>query len=235
MEPRYRYDDPRAFPLEQVAPAVSRSLVATTLGLLAFSFVFSVIGGVVGLALAGAGVVGLPFFIILAIGQIALIFALRPVAARSASLGLLLLYSFTFLSGMSLGPVIGAYAVAAPGVLGQALLLTAIITAGLTIYGWVSEVSLARFGTWLLIGLLTLIGGSIVAIFVRATWLEILLGGGGAVLFSLFLVYDIQRLKQMPAEFANAVVMAAAVYLDIVNLFLSLLRLLGALSGSNRD
>jgi modulator of FtsH protease len=228
-------DSPDWVGREAVAPSAGRSAVATVFGLLAFSFVFSAVGGVVGLTLAASGVFGLPFFIIVALTQLGFLFALQPVARRSAPLGLLLLYGFTFLSGMSLGPIIGFYLVAAPAILGQALLLTAIITGGLTVFAWTTDISLARFQTWLFVGLLALIGGSVLAIFVRATWLEILIGGGGAVLFSLFLINDVQRIKRMEGTFANAVLMAAMVYLDIVNLFLSLLRLLSALTGNNRE
>lgn len=236
MNSEYRgySDHPELYGRETVM-AAGRSAVATVFGLLAFSFVFSAIGGVVGLSLAASGVFGLPFFIVLAISQLGVLFALQPVARRSAPLGLLFLYGFTFLSGMSLGPVIGFYLVAAPAILGQALILTAIITGGLTVFAWTTDVSLARFQTWLFVGLLALIGGSVLAFFVRATWLEILLGGGGAVLFSLFLIHDVQKIKRMDGAFASAVIMAAMVYLDIVNLFLSLLRLLSALTGNSRD
>ncbi|MFN8533912.1 MAG: Bax inhibitor-1 family protein [Dehalococcoidia bacterium] len=235
MNPDARGENPNLLGASTTAPVAGRGAVATVFGLLAFSFVFSAVGGVVGIMLMSSGVFGLPFFIILAIAQIGFIIALRPAANASPALGLLVLYGFTFLSGLSLGPIIGMYAVAAPAILGQALLLTAIITGGLTIFAWTTEISLARFSTWMFVGLLALIGGSILAIFVRATWLEILLGGGGAVLFSLYLIHDVQKIKQMPNAFSNVVMMTAMVYLDIVNIFLSLLRLLSALSGNSRD
>ncbi len=219
------------------APAtLGRHGVATVFGMLGFSFLFSVLGGVVGLYLLTTGVFGTGFFIVLFIAQLALLFTLRPVAARSAPLGLVMLYGFTFLSGLTLGPIIASYvALGMASIVAEALLLTAMLTFGLTVFGLTTDISLAKFSTWLFIGLLGLIGASVLSFFFQSTLLNIVIGAGGAVLFSVYLIYDVQRIRRQPGDFANAVVLTASVYLDIVNLFLSLLRLLGALQGSNRD
>lgn len=213
----------------------ARGSVAAVFGMLAFSFVFSVLGGITGTFLFSAAGVSLPFFLILFVMQIGLLFALKPIAARSAPLGLIALYGFTFLSGMSIAPIILSYIAAGLlSVVAQALVLTAILTFGLTAFSLVTDVSLARFTTWMFVGLIGLIVGSIVGIFFQSTLLQIILGTGGAILFSLYLVHDVQKVKQQSGDFSNAVLLTASIYLDIINIFLSLLRLLGALSGNRR-
>lgn len=76
-------------------------------------------------------------------------------------------------------------------------------------------------------GLTSLLVGGIVQIFVQSTALELLIGIGGAMLFALFIIYDTHMLMHVlsPEEYILA---AINIYLDIINLFLHILRALAA-------
>ncbi len=56
----------------------------------------------------------------------------------------------------------------------------------------------------------------------------------GAAVFSLMLVFDVQRAKYAEDTIGNAVVITLGVYLDIINLFMWILRILSFLQGGSR-
>ena len=83
-------------------------------------------------------------------------------------------------------------------------------------------------GGFLFIGLIALIVTSVVGIFIHLAFLQLVISAAGAVLFSAYLVFDLNRVaRAQNVSSGDAIVLAISVYLDIVNLFLFLLRLLG--------
>ena len=66
----------------------------------------------------------------------------------------------------------------------------------------------------------------VIGIFVHSTGFQILISAAACVIFSLFLLYDIQRVTAMANFQGNAIRMALRIYLDIFNLFLNLLSIL---------
>jgi len=110
----------------------------------------------------------------------------------------------------------------------QAFLLTTVITVGLTVYTLQSKKDFSSWGAGLFVALCVLFAGGFVQIFLGSTYLELLISGGGALLFALFLIYDTHVImnRLSPEEYILATI---TIYLDIFNLFLHLLRLLEAL------
>ncbi|GFH25371.1 uncharacterized protein HaLaN_23321 [Haematococcus lacustris] len=96
-----------------------------------------------------------------------------------------------------------------------------------------ARLDLTAAGGALLALLATLIIASIVQSFVHVSWLQLLISAGGALLFSVYLVFDIQLLMGSgavsisPDEYVYA---ALALYLDVINLFLYVLQLLNEVS-----
>lgn len=78
-------------------------------------------------------------------------------------------------------------------------------------------------------GLCILILGGMLQVFLQSSGLEFLLASGGALLFCLFIVIDTQLLMQTlsPEEYILATI---TLYLDIINLFLHILRILQAVN-----
>ncbi len=95
--------------------------------------------------------------------------------------------------------------------------------------------SLEHWSKYLIAGLLVLIAGRFVEIFVAPVtevtapvpWWVNLLDYGGALLFTFYILFDWNRALRLRYTLDNAVDVSVAIYLDIVNLFLQLLRILG--------
>ena len=135
----------------------------------------------------------------------------------------MLLAGFTVVEAVTVGTVVSLYEVAS---VVQALVLTLIITAGLTAYTSQTKRDFTNMGTGLCIVLLCLIGVSVLNLFIGVAGVDLLVAGAGALVFSLFIVVDTQMMmtKLSPEEYILATI---NLYLDIINLFLELLRIFG--------
>lgn len=135
----------------------------------------------------------------------------------------ILLGAFTIVEAITVGVAVSMYD--AQSVI-KAATLTLIITGGLTAYTFQTKRDFTHWGAGLFIGLLFLIGLGFLNVFVGSNSMEMMMAGGGALLFSLFIVFDTQMMMQKlsPEEYILATI---NLYLDILNLFLELLRLFG--------
>ena len=102
------------------------------------------------------------------------------------------------------------------------------------IYGKVTQRSLAKLGGILFMGLIGLLVAMLLNIFLRSSEVTFLISIVGVVLFTALTAYDVQRIQSgdLAARLGSmekaAVVGALQLYLDFVNLFLFMLRLLGS-------
>jgi FtsH-binding integral membrane protein len=120
---------------------------------------------------------------------------------------------------------------------GESVAMTFFIAAGMfgamAVYGTTTRRSLAGVGQFMFMGLIGLVLASIVGIFWRSDALQFLIAFIGVIVFTGLAAWDAQRLKAMALAVpdgrlgAYAIVGALSLYLDFINLFLSLLRLLG--------
>jgi FtsH-binding integral membrane protein len=210
------------------AGALTRSgLLAKVAGLLAFSMAFTALGGLVGVRAPG---LALPAMI----GVLILSFVVS-LARNVGGLNLILMYALTALMGVALGGIVDVYLQAGAGaIVVEAGATTALLTFGLSAYALTTKSDFSGLGSKLFLALLGLIAASVVGIFVHATILEIAIGLGGAIIFSLYLVYEVQRARFVEDTLPNAIIVAVGIYLSIINLFLSLLRLMTALQSGRR-
>ena len=133
--------------------------------------------------------------------------------------------TFTGLSGLGLGPTLNHY-LSLPGggsiVLSAAVITTA-VTLALTAYVHKTGKDFTRMGGFLFAGLIVVLLASIAALFVPA--MQAGISAVAALLFSGFILFDTSRL--MRGEEDNYVMAASSMYLNVLNLFLSILQLLG--------
>ena len=205
------------------------STLAKVMGLLALASVFTAAGAVAGLPLGRAG-----FFIGL-IGAIVCLIVLGFVKDRTP-LNLILLYTFSVLEGVFLGQVLDSYISAG---LSRVVLDAAVVTAGVSLvaggYGYTTKRDLTALGSVLFIGLLVVIGASIVGIFLHLPALYTAISAAAALLFTGFLIFDLNRIARAgEVDTGDAVLLAVSVYVDVVNLFLALLSLLTGFRGDDR-
>lgn len=117
----------------------------------------------------------------------------------------------------------------------SALIATAALFGAMSIIGYTTHVDLSRFGTFLMMGLIGLLIAMIASIFIHSGPLSLIINVVGVLLFTGLTAYDTQRIAQMAAQMdahgeAGAklgVFGALKLYLDFVNMFLFILRLVG--------
>ncbi|NXJ12647.1 LFG4 protein, partial [Odontophorus gujanensis] len=109
----------------------------------------------------------------------------------------------------------------------QAFILTTAVFLGLTVYTLQSKRDFSKFGAGLFACLWILIFSCFLTLFFHSEIMELVFAAAGALLFCGFIIYDTHVLmhKLSPEEYILA---AINLYLDIINLFLNLLRLLEA-------
>ncbi len=154
----------------------------------------------------------------------------KRLSASAATLGFLF---YSTLNGVTFSVVFLAYQL---GSIGQIFLLTAGMFGGLAIYGSVTKRSLSGVGTFMTMGLFGIIILSLVNIFTKSESLNFAISFAAIIIFSGLTAYDTQRIRAMALEFGEvdseqgrkgAIFGALALYLDFINLFLSLLRIFG--------
>jgi modulator of FtsH protease len=206
------------------------AILGKVMGLVGFAFVFTAGGAVIGRTL-GPGA-----FLLSIVGSIGTLIALQFLRERSP-LNLALLYAFATFEGMALGLILESYvAQGLGGAVFNAAATTAAVTLAAGAYGYTTKRDLSGLGGILLVGLIGVIVASVVGIFVQLPLLYIGISAVAAVLFTGFIVFDLNRVaNSRGATEGQAVLLAVSVYLDIFNLFLALLRLFGFAGSSNRD
>jgi len=149
-------------------------------------------------------------------------------AARRISapqrLGLVLL--FTFLMGVMISPVIFVLARTEPRVIGQAAALTLSAFTVLTLYAWLSRRDFSAWGSFFVVGVWVLLGTSLLNIFFQNQTAALWIAGGTVLVFSGLLVFDTWRIRNVfgPDDYIAA---AVQIYLDLLNMFMAILTLLG--------
>ena len=129
--------------------------------------------------------------------------------------------------GAILGPVLAAYELAKPGIVSEAAMLTGIVTVVMAISGLFFPNFYRSIGGALFGALLALLVVSVASMFVPALREFTVIHYMAAGLFALYIGYDMWRASDVPATLDNAVDVCISLYLDIINLFLRILRILG--------
>ena len=209
-----------------VTPAAS---VATTDRLVFIKKVYSLLAMSMGTAAVGAYLGSGPLLLLVApnmmlffILQIGLIF-FASFAARKPGLNMIALFSFTTVSGLTLGPLL--YQVG-PSIAAEAFGLTAVTFAGLSMYVVYSKKDFSFMSGFLMTGLIVLVvGGLLNMFFIQSGMMHFVMSGASVLLFSGFILYDTSNILRYYGtdEHVSATL---ALYLDVLNLFIALLSIL---------
>jgi modulator of FtsH protease len=198
----------------------TRAVFGQTMGLVAFTLGFFALGAYIGRDLSGT--TGIILMLVGFVPLIALNFAVRR---GNQSLAIGLLFAFGLLFGLGLGPVINYYASSDPGVVWQAGIATGGFVALLGSFGYATSRDLSglyRFAFWALIALIVF---GFVLFFVNIPAENIIYSVLGLGVFGLLTVLDFNRLKRSGIEMAP--LLAASIFLDVVNIFLFFLQIFG--------
>lgn len=169
-------------------------------------------------------------FLPLAILELVLLF-IAFFARRGKSLSYSFLYAFTFISGITTYPIVAYYVSTIGGnVVINALGTTTVVFAGLAIYATKTKRDLSFLGGMLMAALLALIAISIFSIFWPLSSTGMLaFSFVGVLVFSGYVLFDFNRMKHYGVTPEQVPLMALNLYLDFVNLFVSILRIFGIL------
>lgn len=208
--------------------AQSSSLISKVMGLLAFSFVFAFIGGLLGMTVIQ---LTLGSYLFVAIAGLVVLLILN-FAINKEGLNLFLLYLFTFLEGLALSPLLLAYTNAGYAyLLLEAFLLTAVTSLGLAAYAWTTKRDFSGLGSKLFLGVLLLLGASILGIFFHSTLFELVIAVGGVAIFSGYVLFTVQRAKYLADTLPNAIGLTVSLFITVLNLFIYILEILTILQG----
>ncbi|MEO7458086.1 MAG: Bax inhibitor-1 family protein [Gemmatimonadaceae bacterium] len=135
---------------------------------------------------------------------------------------------FTFIEGIFIAPFLALAETRAPGVIGNAGVLTLSTFGVLTLYAAVSKRDFSAWGSFFIVGLWVLIATSIMNFFFQSAVASLWLAGGTVLVFSGLLVFDTWRLLRSGQYGKDDYVPAAVnIYLDLLNMFLAIVSLLG--------
>ena len=208
-------------------------VLRNTYWLLALSMVPTVLGAWIGVATGITAAMGNGMSaIVFLVGAFGLIFAIEK--TKNSAAGVPVLLGFTFFMGLMLSRLIAA-------VLGMqngaGLIMTAFAGTGVIFFGMatVSTIikrDLSSMGKFLFIGLIMLIVAGIANIFLQSSALMITVSVLAIGIFSAFIIYDLKRVRD--GEETNYISATLSIYLDLYNIFQSLLSILG-IFGGNRN
>ena len=181
-------------------------------------------------------------YLVLTIAELALVFVLSSrVQNMSVDAARATFFGYALLNGMVLSYYFIAFSV---GTLVMAFLATAVYFGLMAVYGTTTHKDLTGWGPRLMMGLVALIVTSLIGmLFGFGFGSSVLYCGIGLVLFMLLTAYDTQKLQQMYAYYAGDPELAEkasiygplTLYLDFINIFLYVVRLLGMNSRSRNN
>jgi modulator of FtsH protease len=198
----------------------TRTLVGQTMGWIAATVGAFAVGAFVGRDLAYQW--GLLFFI----GSLGCLVALNRAVERSEPMTITLLLAFGGVTGLAVAPTLAYYVSTDPRTVWLAAGATGLLVAGFGTAGYATRRDLSDLGRALFWALLGLILFGIALIFVAIPDGALVYAVGGLVIFAGLVAFDFQRLRRND-DARTAPLLAASIFLDILNVFLLLLTFVG--------
>jgi FtsH-binding integral membrane protein len=201
-----------------VGQSQTRTLFSQTMGFVALTSALFAAGAYAGRDLPyGLGII----WFIAAIGcMIGMRFAVK----RSPQLTIGLLVAFGVLIGLALAPTLAYYAQTNPGALSESAGATALFIAGFGAAGYATRRDLSAIARICFFALIALILFGVVLFFVHIPHGDLIYSVLGLVIFAGFTMFDFQRLRT-GKNLVSAPLLAASIFLDILNVFLFFLRI----------
>jgi FtsH-binding integral membrane protein len=213
-----------AYDATAIRPPLTRdetgTLLGQTMGLVAVTAGLFALGAYLGRNLAYGW--GWAFFV----GSLLLLIGVNVVAQRSEQAAITLLFGFGVLIGLATAPTVAYYASADSRAVWEAGGATALFIAGFGAAGYATRRDLSAVARACFWALLALIVFGIVAIFLQVPHGALIYSIVGLVIFAGLTAFDFQRLRQSK-DIRTAPLLAASIFLDVLNVFLLLLSLFG--------
>ena len=208
-----------------VSAEVKNKVLRNTYQLLAMTLFFSAVMAGVSMAIALPPMTSM----IASIGALVLVWFVLPRTANSSA-GIFVVFGFTGLLGLGLGPTLNAY-LSLPG--GSQVIMTAMggtgaIFLGLSGYALVTKKDFSFLGGMLIAGFIVVLVAALANLFLQIPGLQLAISAVVILIMSGFILYDTSRI--INGGETNYVMATAGLYLSIYNIFVSLLQILGVFS-----
>jgi FtsH-binding integral membrane protein len=173
-----------------------------------------------------------PATIVLFLGTLGLVFAISWMIDRlSAGTALIMFMAYAALLGVMLSSIFLVYTGTS---ITRVFFISAASFGALSLYGYTTQRDLTALGSFLMMGVFGLVLAMIVNIFLKSSMMEFIISCAGVLIFAGLTAYDTQKIKEMYDAVDDSNIMgrkvvmgALSLYLDFINIFLFLLRLLG--------
>ncbi|MET3118879.1 modulator of FtsH protease [Undibacterium sp. GrIS 1.8] len=199
----------------------SHKVLRNTYMLLSMTLLFSALTAAASIAFALPN----PGMIITLVGYFGLLFLTNKF--RNSGLGILFVFALTGFMGLTIGPIISHYLGMAggAGIVMSAMGLTGAIFLSLSAYVLVSKRDFSFMGGFLMIGMLVAFVASLGAIFFQIPALSLTISAAMVLLMSGMILFETSNIIR--GGETNYIMATVSLYVTILNLFLSLLQLLG--------
>lgn len=206
-------------------------VLRNTYMMLALTMIPTVIGAFVGMSANFSFMAQYPIMapLLMFAAMMGMMFAVA--ALRNSVWGIVALLGFTFVAGVLLGPILQVALHLKNGaqLVGMAAGGTGLVFFGLATLATVTKKDFSFMGKFLFIGLILLIVASLANIFLAIPALSLTISAMAVLIFSAYILYDVSRI--IHGGETNYVMATLGLYLNIYNLFVSLLQLLMAFAG----
>jgi FtsH-binding integral membrane protein len=172
-------------------------------------------------------------FWVLIIAEFGLVIGISAAINRmSMMVATLMFLAYSVVNGLTMASIFIIYTSSS---IAMVFFITAGMFAAMALIGFFVKKDLSSMGKWLMMLLIGIIIATVVNIFMKSEGLSLILSYAGVVVFLGLTIYDTNKIKNMlmQADSVNeqtqkiALLGALSLYLDFINLFLYLLRLLG--------
>jgi FtsH-binding integral membrane protein len=189
-------------------------------------------GAIVGMTAFGQSIFSGPAVIVLFLATLGLVFFISfRIQTLSFPTAMTLFMVYAGLLGVMLSSVFLAYTGAS---ITRVFFISAASFGALSLYGYTTQRDLTGMGSFLIMGLFGLIIAMVVNLFLKSSGLDFAISAVGVLVFAGLTAWDTQKIKEMydvqddgTVSGRKAVMGALSLYLDFINLFLMLLRLVG--------
>lgn len=179
-----------------------------------------------------ASIAATPLFWIVLLAPLALVlllsFRIERIGLGTAQVSF---WAYAALVGLSLS---GIFLVYTGESIARVFVISAATYGATSLYGYTTRSDLSRFGSFLFMGLVGIVIAALVNLFVASTALQFVVSVIGVIVFTGLTAYDTQRIREIyvgreddAIAGKKAIMGALALYLDFLNIFLMLLRLMG--------
>lgn len=169
---------------------------------------------------------------VLIFAELGLVFGISAMINRlSAATAASLFFLYSALNGITLSSIFLVYNL---GSIAGVFLITAGTFGIMSLYGLTTQRDLSSFGNLLFMALIGIVIAALVNLFIASSVMTMIISAVGVLVFTGLTAYDAQRIKAMASSALDgesegkiAVIGALSLYLNFINLFLSLLNLFG--------